>query len=203
MHPGTGADDVLYAPASELTDTSYVVPSELRSRPNPRRRKRRLEEFSEAIDLYGGHESLLVRTAIIRAEGYDPRKAPEVGNFDAACALLDHLAYADQEHLITIALDAKNRVRAIHEAAIGGTFGLGQQPRHILKIAFLTGSPSVIVAHNHPSGDPVPSVEDVRMTRELLKAAAVVGLYVLDHVVVARDGCRSLRDVMSFEVEPD
>jgi DNA repair protein RadC len=68
------------------------------------------------------------------------------------------------------------------------------EPREILKRALLANAAGVILYHNHPSGDPSPSREDREFTRRLAAAAESVGLRLLDHIVVGREGCVSFRE---------
>jgi DNA repair protein RadC len=68
------------------------------------------------------------------------------------------------------------------------------EPREILKRALVASAAGVIVYHNHPSGDPSPSREDREFTRRLASAADVLGLRLLDHIVVGREGCVSFKE---------
>jgi DNA repair protein RadC len=79
---------------------------------------------------------------------------------------------------------------------IGPPAGISEAPLPIaemLRGALACGATALIVAHNHPGGDPAPSLQDVRTTRRLAQAAQAIDIRLLDHVVVARDGCRSFR----------
>ncbi len=64
----------------------------------------------------------------------------------------------------------------------------------LFRDAVREGCPSIIVVHNHPSGDPTPSADDVAMTRQVREAGSLLGIDVLDHIVLARNGCVSLRE---------
>lgn len=196
-----GPDVTLYAPVEELTATegwlvgNEAYPGAEQVPPGARRRRRRLEHPS--LDLYGGHEGFIVRTALIRAENYDPERRPHIRDAADAALLLRHLVHADQEHLITIALDAGLGVLAIHEAAIGTSTGTIQTPQHLLKVALLAGGLSLVIAHNHPSGKPQPSHDDLQMTAHALVATSCVGLALLDSLIVAAGGWFSIRDLVN------
>ncbi|NIR28727.1 MAG: JAB domain-containing protein [Gammaproteobacteria bacterium] len=193
---GPGPDAVLYAPAKELTGTELDV-DDLRATVTPNRYEKRGSEFKRrgrrelehaAVDLYGGWDNLLVRTALIRAEKYSDRRLPRIGSSEDVARLCKHLIYADNEHMVTVALDGQSRCRAIHEAAIGPAGHAVFTAQQVLKVAFLTGANAFVMVHNHPSGDPNPSPEDLQATTAVAEAAQCVGLTMLDHVVVAERG---------------
>jgi DNA repair protein RadC len=81
-------------------------------------------------------------------------------------------------------LNAKNHLIALHEVSRGILDASLVHPREVFKRAVETRSAAVILAHNHPSGDPAPSAEDVRITRQLVDAGRVMGIRVMDHVVL-------------------
>lgn len=104
------------------------------------------------------------------------------------------LSSLDHEELWVLSLDGRNGLRSARRAAMGGLHGMSVSPRDALRIALRDGASGFVVVHNHPSGDPTPSPEDVAFTRTLAAAAAVVDTPLLDHVVVARGGHVSLLD---------
>jgi DNA repair protein RadC len=100
-----------------------------------------------------------------------------------------------QERTGALYLNARNRLLRDDPDIYRGTLDRAVvEPREILKRALLATAAGVIVYHNHPSGDPSPSREDREFTRRLASAADVVGLRLLDHVVVGREGCVSFRE---------
>jgi len=193
-------DEILLVPADELADPvggefvreAHAVRDFPVGRPRKRRRSGSIEH--PALDLYAGYSFLLVRTALMRAEGWTPdARRPTVNNAWDAAALLEHLKWADQEHLVTISLDNRNQVNAIHEVSIGTATGTGQTAGNVLKVAFLTAAQGLIVAHNHPSGIVEPSQDDIIFTSNILNVGACVGVTLLDALVVGQDGWVSLR----------
>jgi DNA repair protein RadC len=96
------------------------------------------------------------------------------------------LATLDHEELWLLALDGQHGLRAARIVASGGIHGLHVAARDALRIALREGASAFVLTHNHPSGDPAPSPEDIAFTRAVERAAAVVGTPLLDHVVVAR-----------------
>jgi len=105
------------------------------------------------------------------------------------------LATLDHEELWMLALDGRHGLRAARRVASGGIHGLHVAARDPLRIALREGASAFVLVHNHPSGDPCPSPEDVSFTRSLAEAAALVGTPLLDHVVVARRRSCSMLDL--------
>lgn len=102
----------------------------------------------------------------------------------------------DREHFWTLALNTKNRLLRIIEVSVGSLNASIVHPRELFKDAVKSSAASVIVVHNHPSGDPTPSGADIQLTRRLVKAGDVLGVEVLDHVVIGGAGEHaSLRDL--------
>ena len=102
------------------------------------------------------------------------------------------LATLDHEELWLLALDGHHGLRAARRVASGGIHGLHVAARDVLRIALREGASAFVLVHNHPSGDPAPSSEDIAFTRTVERAAAVVGTPLLDHVVVARRRAASM-----------
>lgn len=103
---------------------------------------------------------------------------------DVYAAFRDLCAAADRESFWTILLDTKHRIIGIEEAAKGSLTCTVVHPREIYKSVLLTNAAAVIFVHNHPSGDPTPSREDLEITRRLRDAGELLGVRVLDHVVI-------------------
>lgn len=111
---------------------------------------------------------------------------------DVASWASARLTGLDHEELWLLALDGRSRLRAVRCVARGGLHGMGVRPADPLRLALRAAASGFVLVHNHPSGDPAPSPEDVEFTRRIARAAAVVGMPLLDHVVVARDGFSSV-----------
>lgn len=97
------------------------------------------------------------------------------------------------ERFYSICLDNRNRVLAIHLCSIGDHASTLVHPRSVFRTAVYSSAVAIVVAHNHPSGDPEPSPEDIAVTRRLHEAGKVLGIPVLDHVIVARGVHTSMR----------
>lgn len=110
------------------------------------------------------------------------------------CAL--QLRGLDREHFWALALNTKNQLLRLTEVSVGSLNASIVHPRELYKVAVTVSAASLVVVHNHPSGDPSPSSADVQLTRRLQKAGDVLGIELLDHVVIGDGGEHSsLRDL--------
>lgn len=104
------------------------------------------------------------------------------------------LADAQVESFGVLLLDARNRLLADDTLSQGGWSASVVRPREVFRRALLAGAPALILYHNHPSGDPAPSREDVQITRQLVDAGQMLGIKVLDHLIVGIEGYASMRE---------
>jgi DNA repair protein RadC len=111
------------------------------------------------------------------------------------------LVALEHEELWVLALDGRLRMRGARRVAMGGLHGLHVTARDVLRAALRDGASTFILVHNHPSGDPTPSEEDVAATLAIARAAAVVETPLVDHVIVAREGVRSV-EIRQRHVNP-
>ena len=86
--------------------------------------------------------------------------------------------------MVMLVLDIKNNVRGAFEVSRGGLNASIVHPREIFKRALLLNAASIILAHNHPSGDTTPSREDINITKRLVEGGKILGIEVLDHIIV-------------------
>ena len=100
-----------------------------------------------------------------------------------------------QEHLIGVYLDTRNKVIKIKTLFIGTLDASVIHPREILKTAIDVSAASIIIAHNHPSGDPSPSKEDKIMTKQVMNAGKIMGIPILDHLIIGDNQYTSLREL--------
>ncbi len=98
------------------------------------------------------------------------------------------MASLEQEHLRVLLLNTRNQVLSIQEIYIGNVNSAVVRPSEVLRPAVRENAPGIIVVHNHPSGDPAPSAEDVAITRQLAQAGQLLGIELLDHVVIGAAG---------------
>lgn len=108
--------------------------------------------------------------------------------FDAAMIFQARMAHLPQEHLLTMVLDTRNRVIDIAEVYHGSLNSAAIRISEIYRPAIQQNGATIVVAHNHPSGDPDPSPEDVAVTRQLFHAGKLLDITLLDHIIV---GCPS------------
>lgn len=102
----------------------------------------------------------------------------------------------EQEHEIfaLLLLDGRHRVIGFHELFRGTLDGASVYPREVVKLVLAHNAAAVILVHNHPSGDPEPSVADRKLTSTLREALHLVGTRTLDHIIVGAEGCVSLAE---------
>jgi DNA repair protein RadC len=112
---------------------------------------------------------------------------------DDVLAQVRDLARARKEHFVVLLLNARHELQARETVSIGSLNASIVHPREVFLPAIVHSAASVILVHNHPSGDPEPSEEDLSITRRLVQVGELVGIGVLDHVIVAARGVVSLR----------
>jgi DNA repair protein RadC len=113
---------------------------------------------------------------------------------DVANLLLAEMGLLEQEHLRVLLLNTKNQVLAMPEVYKGSVNSAQVRLSELFREAIREGCPAIIVVHNHPSGDPTPSRDDIDLTCQLIEAGKLLDIEVLDHIVIARQGIVSLRD---------
>ena len=113
---------------------------------------------------------------------------------DGADYVMEEMRLLDQEHFIALFLNTKNQIIHSQTIFIGTLNSSVVHPREIFREAVRRSSASIIVAHNHPSGDPTPSPEDINVTKRLVKAGRIMGIEVLDHLVIGDGKFISLKE---------
>lgn len=103
------------------------------------------------------------------------------------------LVRARKEHFVVLLLNARHELQSRETVSIGSLNASIVHPREVFQPAILQSAASVVLVHNHPSGDPEPSEEDLEITRRLSQVGELVGIGVLDHVIVAQRGVVSMR----------
>ena len=98
--------------------------------------------------------------------------------------LMDEMRYLCKEYFKIAILDTKNQILAIENISIGTLNASIVHPRDVFKIAIKRNANSIILVHNHPSGDPNPSNEDISITNRLIDAGNLIGIKVLDHIII-------------------
>lgn len=124
-----------------------------------------------------------------------PEERPSIHSpADAANLLLYEMSALEQEELRLILMDVRNRVMSVVTQYRGSTTSSQVRVGELFKVAIRRNAPNLIVAHNHPSGDPTPSPDDVALTRAIVQAGKMLDIEVLDHLVIGRGRWVSLKE---------
>jgi len=103
------------------------------------------------------------------------------------------LVSKEQEHFVVYCLNSKHHVINRKTIFVGSLNSTVVHPREVFRAAIENSSASIICVHNHPSGDPTPSPEDISVTQRLCEAGEIIGIELIDHVIVGRTGWFSLK----------
>ncbi|MFN0150688.1 MAG: DNA repair protein RadC [bacterium] len=125
------------------------------------------------------------------AEPMPTIRSPE----DVARLLMDEMRTLDREHFREILLNSKNRVLSVETISVGTLNASIVHPREGLKPAIMKSAAAIILVHNHPTGVPTPSQEDIAITRRFVKAGEIVGIDILDHVIIGNGQYQSLKEL--------
>lgn len=142
----------------------------------------------------GGHRIAIVRVQVVRESLLSYQDEAVKGPEDAAGLLSRYIGPADREHFVMVGLDTKNQPTVLHTVAMGTLNACLVHPREVFKVALLHNCNAIIVGHNHPSGDPEPSLEDVAITQRLAEAGSILGVEVMDSLVIGDGRHVSLRE---------
>jgi|YNPNPStandDraft_1061719.scaffolds.fasta_scaffold49408_4 DNA repair protein RadC len=156
--------------------------------------------FSELVEIKGMGEAKVTqlkaafelgRRLLVAA----PHERPTVRSpADVANLLLLEMGMLEQEHLRTVLLDSKNHVLKVHTVYIGSLNTTAVRVAELFREAIRLNCAALIVAHNHPSGDPTPSPEDVQVTRQIVEAGKLLNIDVLDHLIIGQARWVSLKE---------
>ncbi|MFH0066478.1 DNA repair protein RadC [Peribacillus sp. NPDC056705] len=113
---------------------------------------------------------------------------------DGANYCMEEMRFLSQEHFVCLYLNTKNQVLQKTTVFIGSLNASIVHPREIFKEAFKRSAASIICLHNHPSGDPSPSREDIEVTKRLVECGKIIGIEVLDHIIIGEHKYVSLKE---------
>lgn len=113
---------------------------------------------------------------------------------DVAELMMDDLRDLDHERFMLLMLDTKHRVIKIQTLSVGDLSGTLVHPRELFKAVIRRNSAAVVLVHNHPSGDPEPSADDLDLTRRLAAGGRLLGIEVLDHIIIGDNTYVSLKE---------
>ncbi|MFE3972829.1 MULTISPECIES: DNA repair protein RadC [unclassified Peribacillus] len=113
---------------------------------------------------------------------------------DGANYCMEEMRFLSQEHFVCLYLNTKNQVLQKTTVFIGSLNASIVHPREVFKEAFRRSAASIICLHNHPSGDPSPSREDIEVTKRLVECGKIIGIEVLDHIIIGEHKYVSLKE---------
>ncbi|MFT8322226.1 MAG: DNA repair protein RadC [Bacillus sp. (in: firmicutes)] len=113
---------------------------------------------------------------------------------DAAKYMMNEMRFLTQEHFVCLYLNTKNQVMHKQTVFIGSLNASIVHPREVYKEAFRRSAASIICLHNHPSGDPSPSREDIEVTKRLVECGKIIGIELLDHLIIGENKFVSLKE---------
>ncbi len=125
---------------------------------------------------------------------YRGKKPREIRGPDDVVAFMGvRLRREQREHFVVLLLNARHEVMAYETVSVGSLNASIVHPREVFKPAVIAAAATIVLCHNHPSGDPEPSEEDLTITKRLVEAGELLGISVLDHIIIASRGVVSLR----------
>ena len=129
-----------------------------------------------------------------RALDVNDTNLPTIGDVKDALAQLTDLRNLKKEHFVALYINARNKL--IHKELISvGTLTTNLvHPREVFEPAMVRASTEIIVAHNHPSGDPEPSSADLEITKRLIEAGKILGIKILNHLIITKESYFSFKD---------
>lgn len=156
-----------------------------------------IEELT-AIKGIGPAKGVVILAALQLGERLTKYKPPEKyvvrSPEDGADYVMEDMRHLEQEHFITMFLNTKNQIIHSQTIFIGTLNSSIVHPREIFREAVRRSAASLIVAHNHPSGDPTPSPEDIHVTKRLVEAGKIMGIDLLDHLIIGNGEFVSLKE---------
>jgi DNA repair protein RadC len=130
-----------------------------------------------------------------RVAALEPNESQRIGTpADVAKMYMPEMSAFDREHMCVVLLNTKNQVIGSDDLYVGSVNAALVRPAEVFASAVRRNLPAVMVVHNHPSGDPTPSPEDVRLTRQLVEAGKLLDVEVLDHIVIGQGKYISMRE---------
>ncbi|MEH6942793.1 DNA repair protein RadC [Bacillus sp. JJ722] len=144
---------------------------------------------AKAIQLLAAIEIGRRITNLCYTERYVIRSPEDCANF-----CMNDMRFLSQEHFVCLYLNTKNQVLHKQTIFIGSLNASIVHPREVFKEAFRRSAASIICIHNHPSGDPTPSQEDIDVTKRLIECGKIIGIDVLDHLIIGEKKYVSLKE---------
>jgi len=167
-------------------------------------------DFNELCDIkgMGRAKAAQIKAAIelgYRLSQEEDQPSPVISKPDDVQKLMGHiLAEKRQEELWVLALNTRNRLLSREQLYVGTLNHSSVRLAEVFEVPIRMRASAIILVHNHPSGDAQPSEEDLHFTEELIKAGWLMDIGVLDHIIIARSGCCSIRQLgkVAFNASP-
>lgn len=122
-----------------------------------------------------------------------PRRMSATSSDDVASLFMEEMRYLQKEHFRSVLVNAKGDIISVDNVSVGELSSTVVHPREVFSMAVKKSAAAIIFVHNHPSGDPSPSMEDLDTTKRLVEAGNVLGIRVLDHIIIGDGKYESLR----------
>lgn len=156
-----------------------------------------LDELQKIKDV-GQIKALILRLFPAVSERLAQEKITKKIKLDSPKAVAEYLQKSigreKKEHFIILSLNTQNQLIKISDVSVGTLDASLVHPREVFHEAIECSASQIILAHNHPSGSIEPSVEDVEISKQLIKAGKIMGVDVLDHIIVSKNGYKSLKE---------
>lgn len=143
--------------------------------------------LAKAVQIKAAFE--LGKRVAISSQNKNYIKSPD----DVKNMVMEEMRYFDREHFRAIYLDRKGGLITMKDISIGSLNSSIVHPREVFKTAVKNSAASIILVHNHPSGDPSPSNEDIEVTKRLIDAGDLMGIPILDHIIIGDNIYTSLK----------
>lgn len=113
---------------------------------------------------------------------------------DVARVIRKYIGDSDREVFVVVCLDIKNQLNSINTVSVGTLTSSLSHPRETFKAAILSNAAAIILGHNHPSGIPDPSKDDIAITKKIEKAGSILGIDLLDHIIIGDPSYHSMKE---------
>lgn len=133
------------------------------------------------------------KVALVKDSAEMKEGSRRIGSVNDIVSALSDMRLLDREQLRAVYLNCRHQIIGWEVISQGSLTASIAHPREIFKGAILSSAAGIILAHNHPSGDPSPSDEDVRLTKRIAEAGRILGIELLDHVIIAESGTYSFK----------
>lgn len=141
----------------------------------------------------------IYRCALVREGTFKYEIRTALKPCDAARIFTEYLAEADREHFVMLGLTTRGKVIGLHTVFIGALDRAIACPAEVFKAALLMNASQIIIAHNHPSGDPTPSPQDITSAQRMMAAGQLLGVAVIDAMIIGEGRWVSLRETGAIQ----